>query len=192
MVVPIPTAYQPVIRHTTLKTTFTGLQHTLSSAEIPIHQYRGIKYATIPARFRQSKLFTSYRSSTDAIRYGYVPLCLVTWQHLMLICPHKTHLPTTEGQTHRRRTICLLRRRILNAEPEANRVRMPQPEHHLPRWSHAGITHSRHGLDTRVRPSLMSILLRQWISDLIVVVAIVALGRIGYTMGAPWCRAASG
>ncbi|KAI0000647.1 Alpha/Beta hydrolase protein [Russula compacta] len=69
----IPPAYQPVVRHTTLKSTFTGLQHALSTAEIPIHQYRGIKYATIPARFRQSKLFTSYRSSTDATRYG--PIC---------------------------------------------------------------------------------------------------------------------
>ncbi|KAI0252944.1 alpha/beta-hydrolase [Lactifluus subvellereus] len=69
----IPPAYQPVVRHTTLKTTFTGLQHVLSTAEIPLHQYRGVKYATIPARFRRSKLFTSYRSSTDATRYG--PIC---------------------------------------------------------------------------------------------------------------------
>jgi hypothetical protein len=68
----VPPAYQPVVRHTTLKTTFTGLQHILSTAEIPLHQYRGIKYATIIARFRQSKLFTSYRSSTDATRYGFV------------------------------------------------------------------------------------------------------------------------
>lgn len=87
MVVPISPAYQPVVRHTTLKTTFTGLQHTLSSPETPIHQYRGIKYATIPARFRQSKLFTSYRSSTDATRYGYVSLCVVTCQCPIFICP---------------------------------------------------------------------------------------------------------
>jgi hypothetical protein len=80
MVVPVPPVYQPVVRHTTLKTTFTGLQHTLSTAETPIHQYRGIKYATIPARFRQSKLFTSYRFFTDATRYGYVPLCVLTCQ----------------------------------------------------------------------------------------------------------------
>jgi len=73
----IPLAYQPVVRHTTLKTTFTGLQHVLSTAETPIHQYRGIKYASVPARFRQSRLFTSYRSSTDATRYGYVPLRVV-------------------------------------------------------------------------------------------------------------------
>jgi hypothetical protein len=72
MGIQVPPAYQPVVRHTTLKTTFTGLQHVLSTAETPIHQYRGIKYATIPARFRQSRLFTSYRSSTDATRYGYV------------------------------------------------------------------------------------------------------------------------
>ncbi|KAI0305243.1 Alpha/Beta hydrolase protein [Multifurca ochricompacta] len=73
MGVHVPPAYQPVVRHSTLKTTFTGIQHTLSTAETPIHQYRGVKYATIPARFRQSKLFTSYRSSTDATRYG--PIC---------------------------------------------------------------------------------------------------------------------
>ncbi|KAI9454357.1 alpha/beta-hydrolase [Russula earlei] len=73
MGVHIPPAYQPVVRHSTLKTTFTGLQHVLSTAETPVHQYRGIKYATVPARFRQSKLFTSYRSSTDATRYG--PIC---------------------------------------------------------------------------------------------------------------------
>lgn len=72
MVIHIPPAYQPVVRHTLLKTTFTGLQHTLSTAELPIHQYRGVKYASIPARFRQAKLFTSYRSSTDSTRYGYV------------------------------------------------------------------------------------------------------------------------
>jgi hypothetical protein len=69
--------YQPVVRHTTLKTTFTGLQHVLSTAETSIHQYRGIEYATIPARFRQSRLFTSYCSSTDAMRYGYVSLYVV-------------------------------------------------------------------------------------------------------------------
>lgn len=77
MGIQVPPAYQPVVRHTTLKTTFTGLQHVLSTAEAPLHQYRGIKYATIPARFRQSRLFTSYRSSTDATRYGYVLLHVV-------------------------------------------------------------------------------------------------------------------
>ncbi|KAI9458913.1 alpha/beta-hydrolase [Lactarius psammicola] len=62
MPIHVPPAYQPIVRHTLLKTTFTGLQHTL-----------GVKYASIPARFRQAKLFTSYRSSTDATRYG--PIC---------------------------------------------------------------------------------------------------------------------
>ncbi|KAI0263014.1 alpha/beta-hydrolase [Gloeopeniophorella convolvens] len=69
----VPPAYQPLVRHSTLKTTFTGLQHALSTADTPIHQYRGIKYASVPARFRQSLLVTSYRSSTDATRYG--PIC---------------------------------------------------------------------------------------------------------------------
>ena len=72
MPIHVPHTYQPIVRHTTLKSTFTGIQHVLSTAELPIHQYRGIKYASIPARFRQAKLFTSFRSSTDATRYGYV------------------------------------------------------------------------------------------------------------------------
>ncbi|KAI0065295.1 alpha/beta-hydrolase [Artomyces pyxidatus] len=62
-----------MVRHATLKTTFTGIQHSLSTTEVPVHQYRGIKYASIPARFRQSKLFTAYHSRTDATRYG--PVC---------------------------------------------------------------------------------------------------------------------
>jgi carboxylesterase type B len=92
----IPPAYQPVVRHTTLKTTFTGLQHTLSINELPIHQYRGIKYASIPARFRQAKLFASYRSSTDATRYGYV--CSSQLIYASALSPLQAHLPATKRQ----------------------------------------------------------------------------------------------
>lgn len=80
----------PVLNHVTLQTTFRGLVHPMSSQDAQIHQYRGIKYASVPARFRQSKLYTSYPMITDATRYGYVPLlisslvCLTTSSP---ICP---------------------------------------------------------------------------------------------------------
>ncbi|KAJ7598572.1 Alpha/Beta hydrolase protein [Mycena floridula] len=59
--------------HSSLETTFHGVIHGISSPEVPILQYRGIKYAYIPARFCQSKLFTSYPVETDATKYG--PIC---------------------------------------------------------------------------------------------------------------------
>ncbi|OAX40611.1 alpha/beta-hydrolase [Rhizopogon vinicolor AM-OR11-026] len=61
------------LHHTVLGTTFKGIEHPISTPGVPIHQFRGIKYATIPARFRQSKLVTSYPSSVDATRHG--PIC---------------------------------------------------------------------------------------------------------------------
>jgi hypothetical protein len=61
---------QPIARHAALKTTFTGIQHALSTPDAPVVQFRGIKYATVPARFRQARLFTAYHSRTDALRYG--------------------------------------------------------------------------------------------------------------------------
>ncbi|KAI0053158.1 alpha/beta-hydrolase [Auriscalpium vulgare] len=73
MGVQVTPLYQPVVRHSVLGTTFTGIQHALSTAEIPVHQYRGIKYAAFPGRFHQSKLFSAYHSRTDATRYG--PVC---------------------------------------------------------------------------------------------------------------------
>ena len=44
---------EPVILHEDLKTTFTGVVHPISTPDAPVHQYLGIKYASIPARFRQ-------------------------------------------------------------------------------------------------------------------------------------------
>ncbi|TFY54861.1 hypothetical protein EVG20_g9537 [Dentipellis fragilis] len=80
--IPIPALFPPspplplqtyLVRHRTLKTTFTGIEHALSTSDAPVHQYRGIKYASMPVRFRQSRLFTSYRPRTDATRFG--PIC---------------------------------------------------------------------------------------------------------------------
>ncbi|KAF5356592.1 hypothetical protein D9758_008226 [Tetrapyrgos nigripes] len=63
----------PEAHHVALDTTFRGIEHPLSAADAPVHQYRGIKYATVPARFRPSKLVTSYPHYVDATKYG--PIC---------------------------------------------------------------------------------------------------------------------
>jgi hypothetical protein len=62
----------PKIYHVPLETTFRGIEHPLSSPESPIHQYLGIKYASVPARFRQSKLFRSYPPIVESSKHGYV------------------------------------------------------------------------------------------------------------------------
>ncbi|TCD65765.1 hypothetical protein EIP91_002250 [Steccherinum ochraceum] len=59
--------------HSHLRTTFKGLCHSLSTPEAPVSQFLGIKYASVPARFRQSKLFASYPSVVDASHHG--PIC---------------------------------------------------------------------------------------------------------------------
>ncbi|KAJ7064877.1 Alpha/Beta hydrolase protein [Mycena amicta] len=65
--------HEPVVHHTGLKTSFHGVRHPASSPETPIHQYRGIQYATIPARFRQSHLCTGLPTRVDCSQYG--PIC---------------------------------------------------------------------------------------------------------------------
>lgn len=74
----LQTDEEPVVLHETLKTTFTGIVHPLSTLDALVHQYRGIKYASVPARFRQSKLCTSYPPQTDATRHGYVHVLRLT------------------------------------------------------------------------------------------------------------------
>ncbi|KAI0747095.1 carboxylesterase [Daedaleopsis nitida] len=64
---------EPVVLHEDLKTTFTGVVHSISTPDAPVHQYLGIKYASIPARFRQSRLYTHYPPQTDCSRNG--PIC---------------------------------------------------------------------------------------------------------------------
>ena len=65
---------EPIMLHEKLHTTFHGLVHPISNEQTAVHQYLGIKYASVPARFRQSKLFTSFPPTTDATRHGYVEL----------------------------------------------------------------------------------------------------------------------
>lgn len=65
----------PSLVHLGLKTTFCGTLHRQSTLDAKIHQYLGIQYASIPARFRQSKPFAvgSYPPLTDASKHG--PIC---------------------------------------------------------------------------------------------------------------------
>lgn len=62
---------EPVVLHEALETTFVGVVHSVSTPDAPVHQYLGIKYADIPARFRQPKLCTYYPPQTDCTRHGY-------------------------------------------------------------------------------------------------------------------------
>ena len=65
-------AQEPVVLHEDLKTTFMGAIHPISTPDAPVHQYLGIKYASIPARFRQSKLHTRFPPQVDCTHYGFV------------------------------------------------------------------------------------------------------------------------
>ncbi|KIJ63208.1 hypothetical protein HYDPIDRAFT_29895 [Hydnomerulius pinastri MD-312] len=67
-----------ILHHSGLETTFKGIEHPISTSEVSIHQFRGIKYASVPSRFRQSQLCTSYPPIVDATRYG--PICPQTNQ----------------------------------------------------------------------------------------------------------------
>lgn len=73
----------PKLYHAILRTTFCGLSHPASTPDLRIHQYLGIKYASIPARFRQSKLFHTYPQITHASKHGS-------------ICPQSLEGKTTE------------------------------------------------------------------------------------------------
>ncbi|KAG6907701.1 hypothetical protein DXG01_007757 [Tephrocybe rancida] len=63
----------PHVYHSLLKTTFCGVDHPLSTVDTPVHQYLGIKYASVPARFRQSKLWKAHPPIVDASHHG--PIC---------------------------------------------------------------------------------------------------------------------
>ncbi|KLO16112.1 alpha/beta-hydrolase [Schizopora paradoxa] len=60
------------ITHPTLHTKFVGVQHPASVRNATVHQYRGIKYATVPKRFRRSVLLQEYPEKTLATRHGAI------------------------------------------------------------------------------------------------------------------------
>jgi hypothetical protein len=75
----------PELYHELLGTRFIGVEHPISTLEATIHQFRGIKYASVPARFRQSRLFNSYPQITDATRLGSVMVACPLGMELLTI-----------------------------------------------------------------------------------------------------------
>jgi len=60
----------PQIHQDSLKTTFTGTSQ--SDNGTTVHSFRGIQYATIPARFERSQPIQKFNEpAIDATRYGY-------------------------------------------------------------------------------------------------------------------------
>jgi carboxylesterase type B len=69
----------PIIDHPKLFTSFKGISHSISSSEQEVWQFRGIKYASITARFQQSTLNETFSAPVcDATTYGYDP-CQESW-----------------------------------------------------------------------------------------------------------------
>ncbi|KAI5121800.1 hypothetical protein M0805_009792 [Coniferiporia weirii] len=68
------TAPAPVVLpHAALRTDFLGVRHPASVQGADVLQFRGIKYASVPTRFRRSVLFDSFPPTTDATVFG--PIC---------------------------------------------------------------------------------------------------------------------
>ncbi|PYH42293.1 putative carboxylesterase [Aspergillus saccharolyticus JOP 1030-1] len=62
----------PQLHHSGLQATFTGIERETNS--ITVHEFRGIKYASIPARFERAQPLKTFAGATvDATRYG--PRC---------------------------------------------------------------------------------------------------------------------
>lgn len=61
---------EPLVKHERLETTFHGIRHSESSPGREIWQFRGIKYADIPGRFKQATLNETFPEFVDATRYG--------------------------------------------------------------------------------------------------------------------------
>ncbi|KAH8800392.1 Alpha/Beta hydrolase protein [Xylogone sp. PMI_703] len=64
------TFISPTVNHSHLKTVFHGVSHLTSILPVPIVQYRGIQYATIPYRFRRAILRSNYPANYDAKGHG--------------------------------------------------------------------------------------------------------------------------
>lgn len=61
----------PSVQHEKLGATFNGT--VVDVQGVPVHQFRGIKYASVPARFELPQPVDSFGGKVvDATRYGYV------------------------------------------------------------------------------------------------------------------------
>ena len=58
--------------HSLLKTTFHGIHHEKSYSDARVTQYRGVKFASILARWRRAQLFEAYKNHYDATKHGWV------------------------------------------------------------------------------------------------------------------------
>lgn len=60
----------PEVEHAALNATFKGIQR--DDQDVPVHQYLGIKYASVPARFERAEPVNGFDGAVlDAARYGY-------------------------------------------------------------------------------------------------------------------------
>lgn len=61
----------PEVHHAPLNATFKGIERFDQGQ--PIHQFLGIKYASVPARFERAEPVESFAGAVvDATKYGYV------------------------------------------------------------------------------------------------------------------------
>ena len=75
---PLPQTGEKLARltHEALKTEFVGVRHRCSegdegaSGAAVVHQFRGIKYARVPMRFRNSTMHETFARRTDATKNG--------------------------------------------------------------------------------------------------------------------------
>ncbi|KAH8115948.1 alpha/beta-hydrolase [Phellopilus nigrolimitatus] len=88
------------LQHSALHTEFIGVRHPVSTSGAEVHQFRGIKYASVPLRFRRSILFESFSGATDATKYGPIsPQIKNRWLESRLyglprdIIPIPSHVP---------------------------------------------------------------------------------------------------
>lgn len=59
----------PEIQHAALNATFRGIQR--DDQTVPVHQYLGIKYASVPVRFERAQPVSGFEGAVvDATRYG--------------------------------------------------------------------------------------------------------------------------
>jgi carboxylesterase type B len=59
----------PQIRHEALQATFTGVETAYDGT--PVHHFRGIKYANIPARFERATPVEGFQGrEVDCSQYG--------------------------------------------------------------------------------------------------------------------------
>ncbi|CAI7634241.1 unnamed protein product [Penicillium glandicola] len=86
------------IQHLALNATFKGIQR--DDHNVPVHQFLGVKYASIPARFEKAEPVRSFDGAVvDASKYG--PICpqpTVDVRHLLRIPEDFAIAPETEDE----------------------------------------------------------------------------------------------